>query len=114
KPGIDEAESLSRIAPLNLEQQRLELYAMLYQIYQEMNHAREAVEKLNKQIIPAAEQMQSDYENGYQSGRYSLLELIQAQQLLRNSRSQLLEMAVSFHSHKIEIDRLTGAQLTQW
>jgi cobalt-zinc-cadmium efflux system outer membrane protein len=114
KPGIDEAESLSRIAPLNLEQQRLELYAMLYQIYQEMNHAREAVEKLNTQIIPAAEQMQSDYENGYQSGRYSLLELIQAQQLLRNSRSQLLEMAVSFHSHKIEIDRLTGAQLTQW
>jgi cobalt-zinc-cadmium efflux system outer membrane protein len=114
QPGIDEAESLSRIDPLNLQQQRLELYATLFQIYQEMRHAREAVNTLNERIIPAAEQMQTDYENGYQTGRYSLLELNQVQQLLRNARSQLLEMAVSYHGHKIEIDRLTGAQLTQW
>lgn len=114
KPAIDEADYLSKIEPLNLEQQRMELYATLFQIYQEMRHAQQAVDTLNNRIIPAAEQMLADYENGYQTGRYSLLELNQVQQLLRNARSQLLEMAVSFHSHKIEIDRLTGAQLTQW
>ncbi len=114
QPGIDEAESLARIEPLNFEQQRLELYATLFEFYQEMKHAREAVATLNEKIIPAAEQMLNDYESGYQAGRYSLLELIQAQQLLHNARTQLLEMAVNFHSRKIEIDRLTAAQLTEW
>lgn len=114
QPGIDEAEALSRIEPLNMEHQRLKLYATLFEIYLEMKHASEAVTILNVRIIPSAEQMLKDYEDGYQTGRYSLLELIQAQQLLRNARSQLLEMAASFHTNRIEIDRLTGAQLTHW
>jgi cobalt-zinc-cadmium efflux system outer membrane protein len=114
QPGIDEAESLALIDPLNMEQQRLELYATLFNIYEEMNHARDSFNTLAEEVIPAAEKMVADYESGYQTGRYSLLELTQAQQLLRNARSRLLEMAVIYHSSKIEIDRLTGAQLTQW
>ncbi len=114
QPGIEEAESMAQIEPLNLEQQRLELYATLFQIYQEMKHSREAVGVLNETIIPAATTMLADYESGYQLGRYSLQELIQVQQLLHTARSRLLEMASAYHSHRIEIDRLTGAQLTQW
>lgn len=114
QPGIDEAESMALIEPLNLEKQRLDLYATLFQIYQEMKHSREAVSVLNETIIPAATKMLEDYESGYQLGRYSLQELIQVQQLLHTARSRLLEMASAFHSHRIEIDRLTGAQLTQW
>jgi cobalt-zinc-cadmium efflux system outer membrane protein len=112
--GIEEAESMAQIEPLNLEKQRLDLYATLFQIYQEMKHSREAVGVLNETIIPAATKMLADYEGGYKLGRYSLQELIQVQQLLHTARSRLLEMASAFHSHKIEIDRLTGAQLTQW
>jgi cobalt-zinc-cadmium efflux system outer membrane protein len=114
QPGIEEAENMAQIEPLNLEQQRLELYATLFQIYQEMKHSREAVGVLNETIIPAATKMLADYESGYQLGRYSLQELIQVQQLLHTARSRLLEMASAYHSHRIEIDRLTGAQLTQW
>ena len=114
QPGIEEAESMAQIEPLNLEQQRLELYATLFQFYQEMKHSREAVGVLNETIIPAATKMLADYESGYQLGRYSLHELIQVQQLLHSARSRLLEMASAYHSHRIEIDRLTGAQLTQW
>ena len=114
QPGIEEAESMAQIEPLNLEQQRLDLYATLFQIFQEMKHSREAVGVLNETIIPAATKMLADYESGYQLGRYSLQELIQVQQLLHTARSRLLEMASAYHSHRIEIDRLTGAQLTQW
>ena len=114
QPGIDEASALSHIDPLNYEQKKLELYATLFEIYQEIKHAKEAVETLNERIIPAAASMLTDYEDGYQTVRYSLLELIQVQQLLRDARSQLVEMATSFHSHRIELDRLTGAKLTQW
>jgi outer membrane protein, heavy metal efflux system len=111
--GIEEAEALSQIAPLNLEQQRLELYATLFGIHQEMKHAKDAVEALRKKIIPAAEQMLAAYKKGFQSGRYSLLELIQVQKLLLNMRSRAVEMATNYHNYRIEIDRLTGAQLSQ-
>lgn len=114
RPGIEEAESLSSVEPLNLEQKKQELYATLFGFYQEMKHAREAITKLDTTIIPSAEQMRQEYEAGYRAGRYSLLELIQAQQVLHAARKQRLEMAASFHSRKIEIDRLTAAQLTQW
>lgn len=114
QPGMDEALAMAQIEPLNLEQRRLELYAALYGIYLEIIHAREAVTTLKTTIIPAAESMLAEYENGYQVGRYSLLELTQVRQLLTDARSQHLEMAVNYHSFRIELDRLTGAQLTQW
>jgi len=108
---IQESEALSRIEPLNLELRRLELYDTLFEIYQELKHTKNAVEILREKIIPAAQQMLTAYEEGFQAGRYSLLELIQAQQLLRNARSQSVEMAANYHNYRIEIDRLTGAQL---
>ena len=113
-PAIDEAEALAGINPLVLEQRRLELYATLFGIYQEMNHALETVGTLNDRVIPSAERMLDAYESGYQTGRYSLLEFIQVQQQLRGARLRLLESSAAYHGHKIEIDRLTGAQLTQW
>lgn len=111
--GIAEAKALSRIDPLNLEQQRMELYATLFEIHQEMKHARDAVSSLREKIIPTAEQMLMTYKKGYQSGRYSLLELIQVQQLLLSMRSRAVEMAANYHNYRIEIDRLTAAQLSQ-
>jgi len=112
--GIEEAEALSRIEPLNLEQQRLELYTTLFELYQELKHAKDAVETLRKKVIPTAEEMLTAYKTGYQSGRYSLLELIQVQQLLLSTRSRAMEMAANYHNYRIEIDRLTAAQLSQW
>jgi len=114
QPGIDEARSMSLIDPLNRQLQHLELYATLHEIYEEIKHASETINVLTEEVIPIAEKLLADYESGYQTGRYSLLELTQAQQILRNARIRLLDMAVIYHSNKIEIDRLTGAQLTQW
>ena len=111
---IDEAEALARIEPLNLEQRRMELYATLFEIYQELKHARDAVGVLTNKVIPTAEKMLAAYEEGFQAGRYSLLELILVQQQLRNARSQSVEMATNYHKYRIEIDRLTGAQTTKW
>jgi cobalt-zinc-cadmium efflux system outer membrane protein len=114
RPGIDEAEALSQLEPLRWQQRKQELYATLFQVYQEITHAREAVITLRERIIPATENMLTEYDEGYRAGRYSLLEFLQIQQLLQQGRSRLLEMAINFHNYRIELDRLTGAQLSQW
>ncbi len=111
-PAIEEAEFLGMIDPLAFEQKKTELYVTLYDIYQELLHSKIAVELLQGRIIPSAEKALQAYEELYSTGRYSLLELVEAQRILLNSRSQLLKSVADFHRYRIEIDRLTGALIT--
>jgi outer membrane protein, heavy metal efflux system len=111
-PAIEEAEVLNMIDPLAMEQKKTELYVTLYEIYQELSHSMTAVKMLEENIIPTAQQALKEYEKLYRTGRYSLLELVEAQRTLLNSRSHLLESVADFHRYRIEIDRLTGALIT--
>ncbi len=96
--------------PFNYEKQRLALYSSLFEVYQELKHAYTAVNVLRDKIIPEAKQALRDYEKGYAAGRYSLLELSDAQQLLLDAQLESVMVAANYHKFKIEIDRLTGAR----
>lgn len=111
-PAIEASEYLGMIDPLAFEQKKTELYVTLYDIYQELSHSKIAAELLQERIIPSAQKAVQGYEKLYSTGRYSLLELVDAQRTLLNSRSQLLESVTNFHRFRIEIDRLTGALVT--
>jgi cobalt-zinc-cadmium efflux system outer membrane protein len=111
-PKVEEAEMTSRRNRYDLEQRRLELYATLFEVHQELMHAIEAESTYRKTIIPLAESTLKDYEKGYSAGRYSLLELNVAQRILLDSRLEHVNAAADYHRYRIEIDRLTGAGLT--
>lgn len=111
QPEIDEMRYLSQRQPLRYRQQYLALYTSLYELYQELLHARTAYGALSERIIPAAKQAATDYEQGYRSGRFSLLELNEAQSTLLDARLEAVTVAASYHRLKIEIERLTGAAL---
>lgn len=108
---IDEMQRLSEREPLRYQQRRLALYSSLYEIYQELLHARTAYEALSQRIIPAAQRAAADYEEGYRSGRFALLELNQIQATLLDARLEAVMTAANYHRLKIEIERLTGAAL---
>ena len=110
--SIKEAEMMALGDPLVYEQQYLSLYATLFELHQEIKHAIGAVSALRKTIIPQAEQALKDYEKGYAAGRYSFLELSEAQQLLIDLKLELVITASDYHRYHIEIDRLTGAGLS--
>lgn len=111
-PKVEEVEMMSQGNPYNLEQRRLELYATLFEVHQELNHAIAAVSTYRETIIPLAESALQDYEKGYAAGRYSLLELNVAQRTLLDSRLESVMAAADYHRYRIEIDRLTGAGLS--
>ena len=110
--SIKEAEMMALSDPLVYEQQYLSLYATLFELHQEIKHAIAAVSALRKTIIPQAEQALKDYEKGYAVGRYSFLELTEAQQLLIDLKLEVVIEASDYHRYRIEIDRLTGAGLS--
>lgn len=108
---IAEMQYLSQREPLRYEQQRLALYSSLHELYQELQHARTAYETLSQRIIPEAQQAAADYEQGYKTGRFSLLELNEAQRTLLDARLETVLTAANYHRLTIDIERLTGAAL---
>jgi outer membrane protein, heavy metal efflux system len=112
RSNIEESEIMALRDPLVFEQQYLSLYATLFELHQEIKHAIDAVTALRKTIIPQAEQALKDYEKGYAAGRYSFLELTEAQKLLLDLKLELVIAASDYHRYQIEIDRLTGAGLS--
>lgn len=108
-------EARERRAQLEVaaEALRLEMRATLFDVYQEMLHARTALTQLRQKVIPIAEETLALTEQGYRKGRFPLLELLDAQQSLIALRVQVVANATAFHLHVIEIERLLGAPLHQ-
>lgn len=111
-PGIESSRLLSDRQPLLYRQRQLELHASLYELYQELLHALTASQTLRKQIVPEAEQALRGYEQGYRAGRYSLLELNDAQELLLEVQLESVMTASDYHKYRIEIERLTGQAMS--
>jgi cobalt-zinc-cadmium efflux system outer membrane protein len=110
--NIKEAEMVALQGPHIYQQQRLKLYSTLFELHHESKHAFDAVTALRETIIPQAELALQDYEKGYAAGRYSFLELTEAQQLLVDLKLEKVVAASDYHRYRIEIDRLTGAGLS--
>ncbi len=110
QPHIEEMHLLADSQPLRYEQQRLALHASLYQTYQELLHSRTAFDTLTQHIIPQAKMAATDYRTGYQAGRFSLLEMNEAQRILLQARLERVLAAANYHRLKIEIERLTGSR----
>ncbi len=110
--NIEESEMMALSDPYVYQQRHLTLYSTLFELHQEIRHSIDAVTALRKTIIPQAEHALQDYEKGYAAGRYSFLELTEAQQLLLDLKLEMVVAASDYHLYLIEIDRLTGAGLS--
>ncbi|MBD3610106.1 MAG: TolC family protein [Gammaproteobacteria bacterium] len=111
RPFRDEARIRSHQAPINYQQQRLALHAALFRVYQELIHARDAVEIFRSRIVPLAQKSLDKYLSGYAQGRYSLFELSESQESLLSARQRLLSSAANYHRYRIEIERLLGSTI---
>ncbi|MDP2139008.1 MAG: TolC family protein [Candidatus Didemnitutus sp.] len=109
--AIREARERRAQLDVSAEALRLEMRATLFAVYQEMMHARTALMQLQREVIPSAEETLVLADQGYRAGRFSLLELLDAQKSLIELRAQVVANATAFHLHVIEIERLLGAPI---
>ncbi len=109
--GIREARERRAQIATSAEAVRLEMRATLFDVYQEMLHARTALNALRQEIIPTAEETLALAEKGYRESRYSLLELLDAQRTVIELRRDLVNNAAIYHLHVIDLERLLGSAL---
>lgn len=93
---------------LTRESRRLELHSTLFGLYQELTHARDEAMALQQRILPQAQAMMRTTSEGYQGGRFSFLEVADAQRQLLDIEEDAIRAAAGFHTQRIEIERLTG------
>ena len=107
-PFISEAQSLRQGVEYKEQAARAELLSTLQVALEQTEQSRREVQALLSTAIPKASEAQSLAEQGYQVGRFSLLELITAQQQLTDLQRQAIDAAASFHESLLEVERLTG------
>ena len=107
-PYEAEAAALAAREPLLAQNQNLALRATLFSLHQELLHSRDRLEALQQRIVPAAQRTLDDYTKGFAIGRYSLLELTEAQKSLLQARLEVIDAAAEHHAFFIEIHRLIG------
>jgi cobalt-zinc-cadmium efflux system outer membrane protein len=82
--------------------------AELFGFYQELQQARADTETLRGQVLPELEEALRQTESAYELGRYSYLELVDAQRSLIEVNGELIDAAARYHSTLAEIERITG------
>lgn len=108
---IEEAQALRSGAEAERTAALVKARAQLFRNYRELLDRRRELTTLRERALPRMEAALHNTEYAYERGRYSYLELVDAQRELLALRSSLIEAAQQYHLTLIEIERLTGASL---
>lgn len=108
------AEARSKLQQVDFREQaaRAELKATLSALYQEAAQRGSELALLREKAVPQAESASDLTQSGFSAGRFSLLELLNAQQQLIELQRSAIDAAVAYHNAVIEIERLTARSVS--
>jgi len=91
---------------------RVRIETSLYIVYQQLEHSLHLGEMLKQEIIPRLEKALIETRKAYELGKYGYSEWVVVQNDLLDAQSALLAANLAAHVNKIELERLTGTQIT--
>jgi outer membrane protein, heavy metal efflux system len=106
--GIAEAHHLLAKAEQERRAAELRVRTDLGSAHRRASAAFQQAERLRAEILPRAEQALRESRESYQRGRFSYLEVLDAERTLFELREQSLEALEAYDAALAEIERLTG------
>lgn len=113
RAGIERAGHDLNAAMLDQRGAQLSLDATLTSIYGDFSSAFSEASALQTAVLPGAEEAFSFARQGYEAGKFSYLEVLDAQRTLFDARRQLNDAVLDYHSKRAEIERLTALHAEQ-
>jgi cobalt-zinc-cadmium efflux system outer membrane protein len=86
--------------------------ATLYELHQQLSRSIEDVRALKDDIRPRSAEALSETQRAYERGRYSYLELVDAQREYLAVQAALIAAAANAHLLRVEIERLTNSPVS--
>lgn len=108
-----EAKALLEKNDIDQQLVQARLQRNLYALYQEVIQTAREISITRSEIIPQAENALKIAEDGFHLGRFTYLELSDAQNSLLAIKQRYIEAARLYHTLVAEIERLTGQTLQQ-
>jgi cobalt-zinc-cadmium efflux system outer membrane protein len=105
---IAEAAAAFREAAANEELRRIELLAALEGAYRRLEEAEEQMRAYEKGVLPEAEAALKAAQTAFQLGERGILEVLDAQRLLRTARVEYLNVRFDRQAALIDLDELQG------
>ena len=110
---IAEAQALKEGAVAEQAAALVQARTQLFRNYRELLDRSREVTALRERALPRMEAALKNTEYAYERGRYSYLELVDAQRELLSVRDSLIDAATEYHLTLIEIERLTGTAVSR-
>jgi cobalt-zinc-cadmium efflux system outer membrane protein len=111
KDGIRAAEADVERARATAAAVSQDLRSRLAAAYRDVVSARDAVTVLRTTVIPAAQSVFDAVQEGYQLGRFGLLDVLDAQRTLSDAHRRHLDAVTRFHVAVTHVERLTDRPL---
>ena len=111
--SIAEASTLVEKTGAERRAAEVRLRALLYELWQELTHAGHVLDVLERDLLPAAEATLALSREGFERGRFSHLELLDAGRAFLEARRRRIEAAASFHRFALEIERVTATPIDE-
>ena len=86
--------------------------ATLFALHRQLSQAVAETQTLQNVVAPRVKEALDETQYAYDRGRYSYLELVDAQREFLSTRADLIEAAAQAHTLRAEIERLTNAPVT--
>ena len=112
KGRIKEARAAVEKARQNKRATEIALHAELRAAYETLAAAKHATLILSNEVLPAAQEAFSAAEEGYRAGKFSYLDVLDAQRTLFEAKSTSLEIRAEYHKSLAKLERLTGENLS--
>lgn len=106
--SVAEADAQRTALQARREADRFERHQLLFEKYQELNHARDEAEALRQRMLPKAEEALEFARRGFAAGRFSFASLAQAQRTVLELQGRAIEAFTRYHIALVEVERLTA------
>ena len=109
--AIQEAELLKRQAEYQKKSVQIAIETYLSQVYQSLSASYFEAFSLRDKILPQAQQAFDIINEGYLSGRFRFLDVLDARRTMFEARSRYLEALKNYHQLTAELERLISQDL---
>jgi cobalt-zinc-cadmium efflux system outer membrane protein len=109
--AVEEAFNRRKKAEEQRRQAEISLRSDLEQLYQNLLVLQTAADQSNKIIVPEAEKAYQIIHDGYLSGKFRFLDVLDAQRTLYETRKNLITSLTQYNIHLAELEKLIGRSL---
>lgn len=109
--AIDEASAALQQATSAETQTRVELRRSLAESHATLRRARDKLDAIRREVLPEAAQAFEEMRVGYERGRFTYLDLLEARRTWLRARREELQTLLAAHLALAELERLVGAPL---